>query len=192
MTMVQMITSADTFLSNESIRQALSKGLEKKFHNQRVLVLIPDHTRTLPLPFLFQALVEMLRDTRQLDFMVALGTHPPLSEGQLCSLVGISSEERESDFGQIGLLNHAWDTPSALVTLGTMEQDEIKQIAGTHWHESLPDGVEIRLNKAALEYDQIIILGPTFPHEVAGFSGGANHYFRTDLSTRSSRFFRRG
>ena len=175
--MMQTIASADAFLSNESIRQSLSNGLGRKFHNQRVLVLIPDHTRTLPLPFLFQSLVEVLSDTYQLDFMVALGTHPPLSEGQLCNLVGIISEERESNFGQIGLLNHAWDTPSALVTLGTMEQDEIKQIAGAHWHESLPDRVDIRLNKAALEYDQIIILGPTFPHEVVGFSGGAKYLF---------------
>ncbi len=74
---MQMEASADTFLSNESIRQALSKSLEKIFRNQRVLVVIPDHTRTLPLPFLFRTLVEVLRDTRQLDFMVALGTHPP-------------------------------------------------------------------------------------------------------------------
>ncbi|MCK4961341.1 MAG: DUF2088 domain-containing protein, partial [Anaerolineales bacterium] len=117
MTMMQTIASADAFLSNESIRQSLNNGLGRKFHNQRVLVLIPDHTRTLPLPFLFQSLVEVLSDTYQLDFMVALGTHPPLSEGQLCNLVGIISEERESNFGQIGLLNHAWDTPSALVTL---------------------------------------------------------------------------
>jgi len=175
--MFQMTASPGAFLSDESIMQFLSKGLENKFHNQRVLVLIPDHTRTLPLPFLFKSLVEVLRDSRQLDFMVALGTHPPLSEGQLCNLVGISSEERESDFGQIGLINHVWDTPSALVTLGTMEQDEIKQIAGPNWHESLPDRVEIRLNKAALENDQIIILGPTFPHEVVGFSGGAKYLF---------------
>ncbi|NQS91663.1 MAG: DUF2088 domain-containing protein [Chloroflexi bacterium] len=177
MTMMQMIASPDAFLSNESIRQSLSKGLGSKFQNQRVLVLMPDHTRSLPLPLLFLTLVEVLHNTRQLDFMVALGTHPPLSEGQLCKLVGISSEERESTFGQIGLLNHAWDTPSALASLGTMEQDEIKQIAGAHWHESLPDRVEIRLNKAALEYDQIIILGPTFPHEVVGFSGGAKYLF---------------
>jgi len=175
--MIQMISSPGSCLSNESIRKALSNGLEKKFHNQRVLVLVPDHTRTLPLPFLFRSLVEVLRDTSQLDFMVALGTHPPLSDQQLCNLVGISSEELESTFGHIGIINHAWNTPSTLTTLGIMEQDEIKQIAGTHWHESLPDRVEIRLNKAALEYDQIIILGPTFPHEVVGFSGGAKYLF---------------
>lgn len=177
MLQTEITASSGTFLSNEKIKTSLSKGFAGKLSGSKVLVLIPDQTRSLPLPFLFRSLVEVLRDTRQLDFMVALGTHPPLNEGQLCNLVGISSEERESAFGQIGLLNHAWDTPSALVTLGTMEQDEIKQIAGSHWHESLPDRVDIRLNKAALEYDQIIILGPIFPHEVVGFSGGAKYLF---------------
>ncbi len=177
MTILQMKSPPDVFLSNESIKQFLSTGLEKKFHNQRVLVLIPDHTRSLPLPLLFRTLVEVLQYARQLDFMVALGTHPSLSEEQLCNLVGISLEERESVFGHIGIINHAWNTPSALTTIGIIEQDEIKQIAGAHWHESLPDRVKIRLNKAALEYDQIIILGPTFPHEVVGFSGGAKYLF---------------
>jgi nickel-dependent lactate racemase len=67
--------------------------------------------------------------------------------------------------------------PSALTSLGMIEQDEIKQIAGVNWHPSLPTQVDIRINKAALEYDHIIILGPTFPHEVVGFSGGAKYLF---------------
>ncbi len=164
-------------LSHEAIRETLEKGLAGMFSGQKVLVLIPDHTRSLPLPFLFRALVEILHETRQLDFMVALGTHPPLSEESLNHLVGITAEERQAQFVHIGLLNHAWDDPNALVVLGVMEQDEIKQLAASHWHESLPDRVEILLNKAALEYDQIIILGPTFPHEVVGFSGGAKYLF---------------
>ena len=89
-----------------------------QFNNQRVLVLIPDHTRSLPLPFLFRALVDVLHDAKQLDFMVALGTHPPLSEESINKLVGITAEERTTTFKHIGLLNHAWDTPSALTSLG--------------------------------------------------------------------------
>lgn len=142
-----------------------------------MLVLIPDHTRSLPLPFLFRALVDVLQATSQLDFMVALGTHPPLSEESLHKLVGITTEERTSTFKHIGLVNHAWDAPSALTSLGVIHQDEIKQIAGESWHPSLPDEVNIRINRAALEYDQIVILGPTFPHEVVGFSGGAKYLF---------------
>ena len=140
-------------------------------------MLIPDHTRSLPLPELFRMVVEILHDVRQLDFMVALGTHPPLAEESLCRLVGISAEERRTTFRHVGLLNHAWDDPAALTSLGVIGRDEIKQIAGASWHPSLPDEVDIRINKAVLEYDQILILGPVFPHEVVGFSGGAKYLF---------------
>jgi nickel-dependent lactate racemase len=118
-----------------------------------------------------------LHDAKQVDFMVALGTHPPLGGESINKLVGINAEERTRTFKHIGLLNHAWDTPSTLTSLGTIGQDEIKQIAGANWHSSLPGKVDIRINKAALEYDHIIILGPTFPHEVVGFSGGAKYLF---------------
>ena len=173
----QAVSAPAHLLSPDEIIETLHKGLDDKFHNQRVLILIPDHTRSIPLPFLFRSLVEILREVQQLDFMVALGTHPPLSEESIHNLVGITAEERNTIFKHIGLLNHEWDTPSALTSLGLIEQDEIKQVAGQSWHSSLPDEVNIRINKAALEYDHIIILGPTFPHEVAGFSGGAKYLF---------------
>jgi nickel-dependent lactate racemase len=109
--------------------------------------------------------------------MVALGTHPALSDESLNQLVGISAEQRATTCRHIGLLNHAWDDPDALVSLGVMEDDEIRQIAGPSWHASLPTQVDIRINKAVLEYDHILIVGPTFPHEVVGFSGGAKYLF---------------
>ena len=173
----QAVAPENEILPHEQIIETLHTGLDGLFQNQRVLVLIPDHTRSLPLPFLFRILVEILHDTRQLGFMVALGTHPPLSKEQLNKLIGITSEERISTFKNIRLLNHAWDTPSALMQIGTLEQDEIQQLAGEYWHESLPAKVDIRINRAVLEYDHILILAPTFPHEVAGFSGGAKYLF---------------
>jgi nickel-dependent lactate racemase len=170
------IAPAGHTLTESEIRNTLGI-LEQQFTKMRVLVLIPDHTRSLPLPFLFRSLVDILHKTQQLDFMVALGTHPPLSEESIHRLVGISAEERATTFKHIGLRNHEWNTPSALTSLGVMESDEIKYIAGSHWHSSLPDNVNIRINKAALDYDHILILGPTFPHEVVGFSGGAKYLF---------------
>jgi nickel-dependent lactate racemase len=164
-------------LTEDEIRNMLVGALEGQFTNQRVLVLIPDHTRSLPLPFLFRSLVDILHDTKQLNFMVALGTHPALSDESIHKLVGITAEERTTIFKHVGLLNHTWNTPSALTSLGMIEHDEIKQIAGDNWHSSLPNEVDIRINKAVLEYDHIIILGPTFPHEVVGFSGGAKYLF---------------
>lgn len=173
----QAVAPPGQLLTEHQILDTLRRGLEGHFTHQKVLVLIPDHTRSLPLPFLFRTLVDILRDTRQLDFMVALGTHPPLSEASLNQLVGLTGEERTSRYAHIGLFNHAWDNPEALTTLGVIEQDQIKQLAGDYWHSSLPDQVAVRLNKAALNYDHLLILGPTFPHEVVGISGGAKYLF---------------
>ena len=91
--------------------------------------------------------------------------------------MGITAEERATTFKHVGLLNHAWDDPAALASLGVLDRDEIKRLAGANWHPSLPTEINVRINKAALEHDHVIILGPTFPHEVVGFSGGAKYLF---------------
>ncbi|MBK8022764.1 MAG: DUF2088 domain-containing protein [Chloroflexi bacterium] len=164
-------------LDAEAVRETLGAGLAGRFRGARLLVLIPDHTRTIPLGMLFRIMVEILGDARQVDFMVALGTHPPLSDEALNVLVGITAEERAGAFRHIGLLNHAWDNPDALQQIGTITRDQVQQIAGDLWHPSLGGDVPVRLNRQALDYDHILILGPTFPHEVVGFSGGAKYLF---------------
>lgn len=174
---ISQCTSPTGLLEHQTIFDTLRKGLDGRFTGQRVLALIPDHTRSLPMSELFRMVVEMLHDVRKLDFMVALGTHLPLSVESINRLVGITTDERNSTYKHIGLLNHNWDDPSIMTSLGVMEQDEIKHIAGSSWHASLPEQVDIRINKSVLDYDQILIIGPTFPHEVVGFSGGAKYLF---------------
>lgn len=164
-------------LTHDQVMDVLTKGLGGKFAGQKVLVLIPDHTRSLPLPELFRMVVEVLHDAREVNVMVALGTHPGYTEEGLNHLVGITADERATTFRHVGLLNHAWDDPAALTSLGVLDQDEIKRLAGPNWHPSLPDEVNIRINKAVLEHDAVLIVGPTFPHEVVGFSGGAKYLF---------------
>jgi len=173
----QSVAPAGQVLSEDTVAQTLAAGLAGRFVNQRVLVLIPDFTRSLPLHLLFRLLVDMLHDSKQLDFMVALGTHPSLSQERLNELVGISSVERESVYKHVGLYNHEWDNPSVLTNIGTITEEEMRVIAGNTWHPSLAGDVAVRINHAALAYDHVIILGPTFPHEVAGFSGGAKYLF---------------
>lgn len=168
---------SDGSLSQDEVIQVLHLGLEGELTDQRVLVLIPDHTRSLPLPMVFRAVVDVLSDTRQLDFMVALGTHPPLGDESLERLVGVTLAERRTRYGSVGLFNHAWDDPSALRAVGVITRDEVQQIAGERWHPSLGGDVPVRINKAVFDYDHVIILGPTFPHEVVGFSGGAKYLF---------------
>jgi nickel-dependent lactate racemase len=173
----QATAPQDQLLSREQIHAALEAGLGGRFNHARLLILIPDHTRTIPLPQLFRLLVEVLHDARKLDFMVALGTHPPLSQEALYRLVGVTADEYAAQYSRVGLLNHAWDDPDTLVQIGTITRDEVREIAGEVWHPSLGGDVPVRINRLVHDYDHILIIGPTFPHEVAGFSGGAKYLF---------------
>ncbi|GAB4569644.1 MAG: lactate racemase domain-containing protein [Anaerolineae bacterium] len=178
MTEIQVVADKGSALTGEQVRAALEAGLGRgRYAGQRVLVLIPDHTRTFPLPELFRALVDVLREARRLDFMVALGTHPALSEEALAALVGLTPAEKADRYPQVGLLNHRWDDPGALVEIGTIPQAQVRAIAGDVWHPSLGGDVPVRVNRAVMDYDEVVIVGPVFPHEVVGFSGGAKYVF---------------
>jgi nickel-dependent lactate racemase len=177
MELVQRIAAPGTQLDESMIQDAFHDALGGRFGGARLLVLIPDHTRTMPLPQLFRLLVDLLRDARQLDFMVALGTHPPLDDDALHRLVGITAEERATTYAHVGLLNHAWDDPNALTQIGTLTRDQVQTLAGDCWHPSLGGDVPVRINRRIFDCDHILILGPVFPHEVVGFSGGAKYLF---------------
>jgi nickel-dependent lactate racemase len=137
-----------------------------------VLVLIPDGTRTMPMPLLFDLLDEALGPrAAALDFLVALGTHAPMNDAQLSRLVG--REVLSGRAGARSVFNHRWDDPAAFATLGTIPGEEIEEITGGR----LSRDVTVALNRLPLEYDHLIVCGPVFPHEVVGFSGGTKYLF---------------
>ena len=173
----QSVADDGSQLNSDAIRTTLTTGLEGKFSNQRVLMLIPDHTRSLPLPSLFRMIIEILDDVTQLDFMVALGTHPPLSEERLMELVGLSYEERNRTYRHIDIFNHEWENEDALMKIGKIKKKHVRKLMGEQWHESLDMSVPVTINRRIQDYDHIVILSPVFPHEVVGFSGGAKYLF---------------
>ncbi|MEX2500891.1 MAG: lactate racemase domain-containing protein [Trueperaceae bacterium] len=164
-------------LSHDRTHAALQEAFAGRHANERVLVLIPDHTRSLPLPSLFRSMVEALAEAESVTFLVALGTHPPLPEERLNALVGIDADERAGRFGHVRLINHGWHDPDRLVSLGTLTQSRIQEIAGDRWHPTLGGDVNVRIAREVVDHDQVIILGPTFPHEVVGYSGGVKYFF---------------
>lgn len=182
-----MLAQADAdgvLLTQDQIRRVLDQGLAAiDFSGKRTLVIVPDRTRTVPLPLLFRLLCKILGErAAKLDFMVALGTHPPLGEDELNALFGISAEERATAFKKIGLLNHAWQEPETFVSLGVIPKAEIETIAGPYLkglpHDAgLLRDVPVSINRAVIDYDHLIVCGPTFPHEVVGFSGGNKYFF---------------
>jgi lactate racemase len=165
----------DAFLTEAEIRRLMAEALDAAtLDGKRVLILIPDRTRTAPIPQMFRLFHELLgARVVALDYLIALGTHPPMSEAAINQLVGVTAEERATIFAGVRVFNHRWDVPETFATLGEISAAEINQISGG----LLDQAVDVRLNKMIFAYDQIIICGPTFPHEVVGFSGGNKYFF---------------
>jgi nickel-dependent lactate racemase len=139
-----------------------------------MLVIIPDGTRTAPIPLLFRLLYEQFgQRVACLDYLIALGTHPPLSQDAIEQLVGTTAIERAESYPNVHIFNHDWNNPHALRTIGTISHAETQELSGG----LLADDVPVTLNRLIFEYDLLLICGPVFPHEVAGFSGGAKYLF---------------
>ena len=161
------------FLSAGEVRAIVREGLARMpLDGKRVLVLIPDGTRTMPMPMFLNVLEEAVAPrARALDFLVALGTHPPMSDAALSRLVGRTVTDGWA--GERRVFNHRWDDPATFTTLGTIPAREIEQLTGGR----LSRDVAVALNRLPLDYDHVLVCGPVFPHEVAGFSGGAKYLF---------------
>ena len=97
-----MTESKPPILTDDQVRQWIATNLSPEdFRGKRLLLVVPDATRTAPLPLLFDALFKHLRPVvASLDVMIALGTHPPMSEAQICKLLGIDEKERPRLFYQ--------------------------------------------------------------------------------------------
>ena len=165
-------------LTDTEVGGALARGLEELgLDGRRVLLIIPDGTRSAPLP-LFVDLVQRLLAPRvaALDYLVALGTHPPMSDLALSGLLGVPV--RSGMAGETRVLNHLWDRPDTFTTVGTIPAGEVAEAS----QGRLAMDVPVRLNRLVCgaaggsPYDHLLVLGPVFPHEVASFSGG-NKYF---------------
>ncbi len=144
------------------------------YRGQRVLLIIPDLTRTAPIGLMFRALHDQLGGvTRALDILVALGTHRAMTEEEICLRLEITMEERTTLYAGVRFFNHEWDNPAALKSLGVIPADEIRELSDGLFAMDVP----VTVNRLVDEYDQLMIIGPVFPHEVVGFSGGNKYLF---------------
>jgi len=165
--------STDRYLSEGEVREIVHEGLGVlPLLGKRVMVIIPDSTRSAPMDMMFRILTdELLGKVGTLDFMVALGTHRAMSEEQLQALVGITADERRTTYAHVGIYNH--DFRRDVTEIGTIPAARIRQLS-----EGLMDqDVRVTVNRRILDYDHILICGPVFPHEVVGFSGGLKYFF---------------
>jgi lactate racemase len=171
---VAEITSPSA-VSTEQVAAIIAKTCPAAdYAGKRVLLIIPDGTRTAPVGLMFKTLFAQLGGTVQaMDILVALGTHQPMSEEAICERLEISPAERRSTYAKVQFFNHEWDNPAALKNIGTIPASDISELSGGLFSMDVP----VEINRRVFEYDQLIIIGPVFPHEVVGFSGGNKYLF---------------
>jgi nickel-dependent lactate racemase len=165
--------AADRSLSEVDARDIVSRGMASlELDRRRLLVIVPDGTRTMPLPMMIEAIAAAAGPrVSALDYLVALGTHQPMTDEQLSRLVG--QTVIDGRFGTSRIFNHRWDDPASFATLGVIPAAEVKALTDGR----LERDVEVSLNRLIFDYDQLLICGPVFPHEVVGFSGGNKYLF---------------
>lgn len=141
---------------------------------KRILLIIPDNTRSGPIGDIFKIIYDFLgQKAKAVDCLVALGTHQPLTEEQICTRLTITIAERRAKYAAVKFFNHEWQKPETFTSIGKISADEIEKLSGGLFREE----VNVRINKLIFQYDELFILGPVLPHEVVGFSGGHKYIF---------------
>lgn len=132
----------------------------------RVLAIIPDATRSFE-PLVMHAFLEACPNT---DLLVATGTHRAMTDAEVAKF--LDSEARPELFHSVKVYNHSI-APEGLVDVGVIAKDTAMELSGGN----VPMDIEVTINKLIFQYDLAVIVGPVFPHEVIGMSGGYKYLF---------------
>jgi len=162
-------------LDERAVREVCAAAIASwGVRNKRVLAIVPDQTRSAPLDLMFRVLHDLLSlEAARLDVLIALGTHPPMSDEAIDRRLGIAEGERATRYAGTRFFNHRWDDPAELACIGSFSEEQVHALSGGR----LCERVDVTINRRVLDYDLLLIIGPTFPHEVVGFSGGNKYLF---------------
>ena len=162
-------------LSAEQVKAFIAESLAGvELDGQSVCVIVPDGTRSCPLPLLFGAIHAALHGrVSRMTALIALGTHAEMGEQELADWLGFPVGDLADRYPGLEVLNHRWRDPATFVDLGVISAERIRELSGGR----LETAVDVKLNRAVAEHDVALVVGPVFPHEVVGFSGGNKYFF---------------
>ena len=159
-------------MDGASIREIVRAAVDE-WHvraSARVLGIIPEKTRTFSPRVVHELLAACQDRGLHLDFLIATGTHAAMTDAE--SAYFLKSAGHEELFRNAVIANHTTD-PANLVSLGTLEASTVRELSDGLLTEEIP----VRVNRLALDYDLLVVIGPVFPHEVIGMSGGWKYFF---------------
>jgi len=151
----------------EMVREAL-----KDFHQiRKVLLIHPDYSRVdftdRLVPILYRELKK--KNLIQIDSLNAGGTHRKMTDQEIRNKLGIREGIVFTNH-----YNHQFDNPEQLVQVGEIDSSFVSEQTSQQLKQSIP----VVVNRLILEdYDLIIALSGTSPHESAGYAGGLKVFF---------------
>ena len=170
-----LIGGPDQVLADDTVRQFVAQSLAAEdLDGRSVCVIVPDGTRSCPLPLLLSAVHEALQGrASHITVLIALGTHAAMDDDHLAKHLGYADRGLAKTYPGMTVLNHEWWKPETFTSLGPISADRVAELSDGRFHES----VEVVLNRAVVDHDVSLVVGPVFPHEVVGFSGGNKYFF---------------
>lgn len=170
-----VLGSADHVLTDDQVREFVHQQLAAlDLDGRSVCLVVPDGTRSSPLPLLLRAVHGALAGrVSALTAVIALGTHVAMTEEAIARHLGYDDGGLEATYPGMTVVNHEWWRPETFVELGTISAEQVSELSDGLL--SVP--ARVALNKAVVEHDVALVIGPVFPHEVVGFSGGNKYFF---------------
>ncbi|MFW5470841.1 lactate racemase domain-containing protein [Knoellia sp. CPCC 206435] len=162
-------------LATEEVTAFIAEQLGKvDVDGRSVCIVVPDGTRTCPLPMLMKAVHTALHGrASRMTTLIALGTHQPMSEEALAAHLGYEAGALEETYPGMRVVNHEWWDESTFADLGTIPASRLAELS----EGRLTMDVPVLLNRAVVEHDIALVVGPVLPHEVVGISGGNKYFF---------------
>ncbi|MBZ4645128.1 MAG: hypothetical protein JG777_617 [Clostridia bacterium] len=145
-------------ISAQEIEQNISEYLGNYSGIKNILILPPDISRLNSYAGdIVNMLYKYFKDVN-IDIMPALGTHTPMTDGEITKMFGAIPRDR--------FVVHNWRNDT--VKVGEVPADYVKEISDGYMDNS----IDVEVNKRLLDkkYDLIISIGQVVPHEIAGFA----------------------
>lgn len=158
-------------LTDEELSEVIRKTLQEFRNVKKVLLIHPDYTRTdfshRLVPLIYQEL--KIKGMKEIYSLNASGTHRRMEKDEIYAKLGISNKINFTKF-----YNHEYNDPHQLVTVGKIPASFVAEKTNGEFRQSIP----VTVNKLITEdYNLIIVLSGTTPHEAAGYAGGLKAFF---------------
>ncbi len=169
-------------LSEQEAREYAAKNAVT-IAGKNLLLIIPDKTRSggKYIGQVIRGIYDAVgQKVDRFTVLIALGTHGPMLDQAIYDYLKFSEEELQHQFPKIKFVNHEWNDKTKLKQIGLLTREEMLRLSGNRFDLAAvrrPEGIPVEVNYRVTEADEIVIIGPSLPHEVVGCSGGNKYFF---------------